>query len=172
LEIDINDIDQQRSEYQRLRAEAHTKPAAKKVNSNDDEDKKMPAKEARSNTKKPAAKKETEIHEDKKMPASNQLLSTATPTATGTTATSATPTSTSVAASATPTQEATGDGIADKILPNLDDLFLPEEEKELICDRIIPWLDNNDFTLSDDGTFYSDSIIPPVVQQWLIRRGA
>jgi len=212
------------------------------VNSNDDEDKKMPAKESRSNTKNPAAKKETEIHEDnedKKMPASNQRPSTATPTATGTAATSATPratdtvvmsdilpsiehlteeetalisnhvipwlsynditlnangtfysdstipplvqqwlisqgarpvaTPTSVAASATPTQEATDDGIADRILPSLDDLFLPEEEKELISNHIIPWLDNNDFTLSDDGTFYSDSIIPSVVQQWLIR---
>jgi len=81
-------------------------------------------------------------------------------------------TPTSVAASATPTQEATDDGIVDRILPSLDDLFLPEEEKELISDHIIPWLDNNDFTLSNDGTFYSDSIIPPVVQQWLIRRWA
>jgi len=75
LEIDINDLDQQQSEYQRLQAEAHTKPVAKKVNSNDDEDKKMPAKEARSNTKKPTAKKETEINEDnedRKMPASSQ----------------------------------------------------------------------------------------------------
>mgnify|MGYP007080254168 CR=1 FL=1 len=139
MEIDINNLDQQRNEYQRLQAEAHTKPAAKKGNSNDDEDKKMPAKEARSTTKKPAAKKETEIHGDKKIPSSR--------TAAGTAATS-------------------------DILPSLDDLFLTKEEKELIDDHIIPWLRDNDFTLSDDGTFSSDSIIPPVMQQWLIRGGA
>jgi len=50
--------------------------------------------------------------------------------------------------------------------------LLPEEEQELICDYIIPWLDNNAFTLSNDGTFYSDSIIPSIVRRWLIRRGA
>jgi len=237
------------------------------VHSNDDEDKKMPAKQTRSNTKKPATKKETEIHEDKKMPASSQRPSMATPTATGTAATSdtlpwlenlteedeetlrnhiftwlsdnditlsnngtfysesitpplvqqwlirqhgAVPATAppAIAASATPTPDATDDGIAataaahaaappdeidddeDKkmpasratppatgaaatsnILPSLDDLFLPEEEKELISDHIIPWLSYNDITLNKDGTFFSDSIIPPVVQQWLIRRG-
>jgi len=47
-----------------------------------------------------------------------------------------------VAASATPTPDATDDGIADKILPSLDDLFLTEEEKELIADHIIPWLED------------------------------
>jgi len=76
------------------------------------------------------------------------------------------------AAAATPTQEDTDDGIADRILPSPEDLLLPEEEQELISGHIIPWLDNNGFTLSNDGTFYSDSIIPPIVQQWLIRRGA
>jgi len=156
LEIDINDLDQQRGECQRLQEEAHTKPGAKKGNPNDDEDKKLPAKEAKSHTKKPKAKKETEIHEDKKMPASSQQPSTATPTATRTAATSSTPT-------------AIGTGVPSNILPSLDDLFLPEEEQELIDDHIIPWLRDNDFTLSNDGTFYSDSIIPPMMQQWLIR---
>jgi len=71
---------------------------------------------------------------------------------------------------ATPT--ATSTAATSDILPSLDDLFLTKEEKELIDDHIIPWLSDNDFTLSDDCTFYSDSIIiPPVVQQWLIRRG-
>ena len=106
------------------------------------------------------------------MPPNSQRPSTATPKATGTATTSSTLTPTSVAASATPTQEATEDGIADRILPSPEDLSLPEEEQELICDHIIPWLDNHAFTLSNDGTFYSDSIIPPIVQQWLIGRGA
>jgi len=70
LEIDINNLDQQRSEYQRLQAEATKKPAAKTVKSNDDGDKKMPTKETKSSNKKPAAKKAEENNEDKKMPAS------------------------------------------------------------------------------------------------------
>jgi len=91
---------------------------------------------------------EIDDDEDKKMPvrARSQRPSRATPTATGAAATS-------------------------NILPSLDDLFLPEEEKELMSDHIIPWLSYNDITLNDDGTFNSDSIIPPIVQQWLIRRG-
>jgi len=149
LEIDINNLDQQRSECQRLQAEATKKPAAKTAKSNDDGDKKMPAKETKSDNKKPAAKKAEENDEDKKMPARarSQGPSKATPVATGAAATS-------------------------HILPSLDDLFLTEEEKELISDHIIPWLSYNDITLSNDGTFYSDSIIPPTVQQWFIRRGA
>jgi len=43
LEIDVNDLDQQRSEYQRLQAEADRKPVATTENSNDDGDKKTPA---------------------------------------------------------------------------------------------------------------------------------
>jgi len=46
LEIDLNNLDQQRSEHQRLQEEADMKPAAKTVKSNDDGDKKMPAKTA------------------------------------------------------------------------------------------------------------------------------
>ena len=145
LEIDVNDLDQQRDEYQRLQEEADKKPAAKKGNPNDDEDKKMPAKEAKSNTKKPETKKETEIHEDKKMPASSQRPSTATPTATGTAATS-------------------------DISPPLENIT--EEDEELIRDYIIPWLKDNDITLSANGISYSETITPPSVQQWLIRRGA
>jgi len=145
LEIDINQLDQQRSEHQRLQAEAHTEPAATKVKSNEDEDKKMPAKEARSNTKKPVAKKETEIDEDKKMPASSQRPSTDTPRATVTAATS-------------------------DVLPSLENLTA--EDEELILDHIIPWLRDNDIALHDNGIFYSESTTPPLVQQWLIRRGA
>jgi len=109
----------------------------------------MPAKETKSGNKKPVAKKAEENDEDKKMPARahSRRPSKATPTATGAAATS-------------------------NILPSLDDLFLTKEEKELISDHIIPWLSYNDITLSADGTFYSDSIIPPVAQQWLIRQGA
>jgi len=65
LEIDINDLDQQRSEYQRLQAEANKKPAAQTAKSNDDGDEKMPAKETKSGNKKPA----NDDYEDKKMPA-------------------------------------------------------------------------------------------------------
>jgi len=146
LEIDINNLNQQRSECQRLQAEATKKPAAKTVKPNDDGDKKMPAKETKSGNKKPATKKAEENDEDTKTPAStrSQRPSTSTPTATGTAATS-------------------------DILPSIE--HLTEEEKELISNHIIPWLSYNDITLSDDGTFYSDSIISPVVHQWLIRRG-
>jgi len=43
LEIDLNNLDQPRSKYQRLQAEADTKPAAKKNPPKDDgKDKKMP----------------------------------------------------------------------------------------------------------------------------------
>jgi len=157
LEIDTNDLDLQRDEHQRPQEEADKKPAAKKGNPNDDEDKKMPAKEAKSNTKKPETKKETEIHEDKKMPASSQRPSTATPTATGTVATSSTP-------------AATGTAAMSDILPSIE--HLTEEETALISNHIIPWLSYNDIALNDDGTFYSDSTIPPLVQQWLISRGA
>jgi len=59
-----------------------------------------------------------------------------------------------------------------RILPSLDDLFLPEEEKVFIEDHIIPWLNDNDYTLDEDGTFYTDSIIPPAIQEWFIGRGA
>ena len=112
-----------------------------------DGDKKMPAKETRAG--KPVTKKAEANDEDKKMPAKgrSQRPNKTTTTETDTAATS-------------------------NILPSLDDLFLTEEEKVFIEDHIIPWLSDNDYTLEDDGTFYSDSIIPPVVQQWLIGRGA
>ena len=72
FDIDLNNLDQQRSEYQRLQAEANKKPAAKPAKSNDDGDKKMPAKTAKSSNKKPATKKQPpkDNDEDKKMPAS------------------------------------------------------------------------------------------------------
>jgi len=44
--IDLNNVDQQRSEYQRLQAEADMKPVAKTTKSNEDGDQKRPAKEA------------------------------------------------------------------------------------------------------------------------------
>ena len=43
FEIDLNNLDQQRSEYQRLQSEADKKTAAKKGTPNDSEDKKLPA---------------------------------------------------------------------------------------------------------------------------------
>ena len=41
-----------------------------------------------------------------------------------------------------------------------------------IEDHIIPWLNDNDYTLDEDGTFYTDSILPPAIQEWFIGRGA
>jgi len=75
LEIDLNNLDQQRSKYERLQSEADKKPAAKKNPPKDDGDRKMPAKKAKSNDdgeNKPAAKKKPpkDDNEDKKMPAS------------------------------------------------------------------------------------------------------
>jgi len=49
---------------------------------------------------------------------------------------------------------------------------LTEEEEELICNHIIPWFSNNNITLSNNGTFHSESTIPPLVPQCLIRHGA
>jgi len=43
LEVDLNNLDQQRSEYQQLQSEADKKPAAKKTKSKEDGAKKMPA---------------------------------------------------------------------------------------------------------------------------------
>jgi len=72
IEIDLNNLDQQQSKYRRLQAEANKKPVAQMAKSNDDGDKKMPAKKAKSSDKKPAAKKEPpkENDKDKRMPAS------------------------------------------------------------------------------------------------------
>jgi len=61
LERDLNNLDQQRSEYQRLQAEANKKPAAKQSKSNDDVDKKMQVKKAKSND-------DGDDDKDKKMP--------------------------------------------------------------------------------------------------------
>jgi len=49
---------------------------------------------------------------------------------------------------------------------------LTEEEEELISNHIIPWLSDNDIAVSDNGTFHSESTIPPSAQQWLLRHGA
>jgi len=108
----------------------------------------MPANESRSGKQNHATEAETK-DEDKKMPARARIQR--------------------------PNQNTipeTHTAATSRILPSLDDLVLTEEEKVIIEDHVIPWLRDNDFTMDDDGTFSSDSIIPPTMQQWLIGRGA
>jgi len=56
------------------------------------------------------------------------------------------------------------------VSPSTEDLT--KEEAELISNHIIPWLSHNDISLNNNGTFHSESTIPSLVQQWLLRRGA
>ena len=252
LEIDINNLDQQRSEYQRLQAEADRKPAAKPEKSNDDGDKKMPAKRAKSSDKKPAAKKKppNDDDEDKKMPASTRtqvppisraeatqwlrkhkakvsiedgsvyadcpippqvqqwldnersraaarrqleatpsqrptaspsLARTATSTGTGTPTTRPTPPRNlspwSVRlTSANNREEGKQDQEVGPTRPVQEGApydttsttsTLTDAEDEWLRNNVIPWLSNNDITLNEDGSYHSDSTIPPLVQQWL-----
>jgi len=74
LETDLDNLEQQRSEYQRLQAQADMKPAAKSVKSNDDGDKKMPAKEATTSSAE-AAPPSNDIDDDTEAAASAWLRS-------------------------------------------------------------------------------------------------
>ena len=45
--------------------------------------------------------------------------------------------------------------------------FNNDEALEWISTYIAPWLSNYDYTMNEDGSYHSESIIPPQVQQWL-----
>ena len=136
LKVDLNNLDQQGSECQRLQAEANRKPAAKKDPPKDDD-----------NKKKPAMDRQQQLHNR-----SNQHPCAHISTSTGAvTASDIMPLPTHVTH---PTSTKT----------------TTDEEDEWLRNNIIPWILANDITLNNDGTFYSDSTIPPLVQQWLSRK--
>jgi len=44
---------------------------------------------------------------------------------------------------------------------------LTDAENDWLSDNVIPWLSYNNVTLNEDGSYHSNSTIPPLVQQWL-----
>ena len=222
LEIDLNNLDQQRSKCLRLQAEANKKTAAKKTKSMDEEDKKIaaadhqpatthqprnhqtiPPRISNEEAEKWLCKHKAKVSldgvvqadcpippqvqqwlENKRREATALRQLTARPQARPSTATVRGTVSDTMPASThspiTTTAHNREKGKQDheesptrlaQHRPSTENTSqtatLIEEDGDWLSDNVLPWLSNNNITLNDNGSYHSDSTIPPLVQQWL-----